>query len=123
MEKLMRTRLYIPLALAILSGCAASPKMGNVIPAENNRYQAIAVGKTADIALASALYTAQTTCKHRNLRHIVLTHKTEYKGMLAEGSAESIDKALAIILQQTGEQLPKLAADDDYRTSMQFKCE
>jgi len=119
----MRTRLYLPLVLAVLSGCAASPKMGNVIPAENDRYQVIAVGKTADMALASALYTAQSTCKQRGLRHIVLEHKTQYKGILAEGSAESIDKALAIILQQTGEQLPKLAADDDYRTSMQFKCE
>jgi type IV pilus biogenesis protein CpaD/CtpE len=119
----MRPSLYIPLALALLAGCAASPKMGNVIPAENDQYQVIAIGKTADIALASALYSAQSTCKHRGLRHIVLAHKTEYKGMLAEGSAESIDKALAIILQQTGEQLPKLATDDDYRTNMQFKCE
>lgn len=119
----MHSSWYIALVLAILSGCAASPKMGNVIPAENDQYQVIAVGKTADIALASALYTAQSTCKHRGLRHIVLDHKTQYKGMLAEGSAESIDKALEIILMQTGEHLPKLSADDDYRSSMQFKCE
>jgi hypothetical protein len=118
----MHRRLYMLIVLVALSGCAANPKMGNVIPAEHDLYQVISVGKTAEIALASALYSAASTCKQRRLRHIVLDHKTTYKGMMAEGSAATIDKALAIILMQTGEQLPKLAADDDYRTSMQFKC-
>lgn len=118
----MRRSFYLSIVLVALSSCAAKPKMGNVIPAENDLYQVISVGKTADIALASALYSAATTCQSRHLKHIVLDHKTVYKGMLAEGAAESIDKALAIILLQSGESLPKLAAEDDYRTNMQFKC-
>ncbi len=110
------------IASAVLAGCA-TPKMGNVIPAENDLYQVISVGKTEDAALASALYSAESTCKQRRLRHIVLSHKTEYKGMVSAEAGETIEKVLDIILKETGNKAPTVTGENDYRTTMQFKCE
>ena len=119
----MRHGLYIiPTAIAVLTGCATS-KMGNVIPAENDLYQVISVGKSEDAALASALYSAETTCKQRRLRHIVLNHKTEYKGMISGDAGETVEKVLEIILKETGKEAPSVSGENDYRTTMQFKCE
>lgn len=117
-----RSLYVIPVAIAVLSGCATT-KMGNVIPEENDLYQVISVGKTADAALASALYSAETTCKQRHLRHIVLEHKTEYKGLVSESAGQVIDKALEIILKETGGKSPTISEENDYRTTMQFRCE
>ncbi len=119
----MRQSLYFALiATAALAGCAA-PKMGNVIPAENDLYQVISVGKSEDAALASALYSAENTCKQRRLRHIVLSHKTEYKGLITAEAGETIEKVLDIILKESGNRAPTVSGDNDYRTTMQFKCE
>ncbi len=119
----MRQFSYIAfIATAILTGCA-TPKMGNVIPAENDVYQVISVGKTEDAALASALYSAETTCKQRRLRHIVLSHKTEYKGLITAEAGEAVEKVLEIILKETGNKAPAVTGENDYRTTMQFKCE
>ncbi len=119
----MSKNLYITcMVAAILSGCATH-RMGNVIPAENNLYQVISVEKTEDAALASALYSAETTCKQRQLRHIVLSHKTEYKGIISAEAGETIEKVLEIILSETGKKAPDVSGDNDYRTTMQFKCE
>lgn len=119
----MRLSLYIVfIAATIIAGCTTT-KMGNVIPAENDLYQVISIGKTADAALASALYSADTTCKQRRLRHIVLNHKTEYKGMISSDAGEAIEKVLEMILKETGKEIATASTDKDYRTTMQFKCE
>lgn len=119
----MRQSLYVvSIAAVFLSGCATH-RMGNVIPAENNLYQVISVEKTEEAALASALYSAETTCKQRQLRHIVLNHKTEYKGMVSAEAGETIEKVLEIILSETGKKAPDVSGNNDYRTTMQFRCE
>jgi len=98
----MRHSLVIVLAAAaVFAGCTTT-KMGNVIPAENDVYQVISVGKSEDAALASALYSADTTCKQRRLRHIVISHKTEYKGVVSGEAGQTIEKVLEIILDETG---------------------
>ena len=117
------SRYIVPITAAILIGCALSPKMGNVIPAENDLYQVVSVGKSEDAALASALYSAETTCKQRRLRHIVLEHKTEYKGIISAEAGQTIEKVLEVILRETGKDAPTISAEDDYRTTMKFKCE
>lgn len=119
----MRHSLVIVLtAAAAFAGCTTT-KMGNVIPAENDVYQVISVGKSEDAALASALYSADTTCKQRRLRHIVISHKTEYKGVVSAEAGATIEKVLEIVLEETGKKTSAISGDNDYRTTMQFKCE
>ncbi len=119
----MRQFSYVAfIATAAIAGCAA-PRMGNVIPAENDLYQVISIGKTEDAALASALYSAETTCKQRRLRHIVLSHKTEYKGLVSAEAGETIEKVLDIIINESGSKAPAISGENDYKTTMQFKCE
>lgn len=119
----MRHSLVITLATAaVFTGCTTT-KMGNVIPGENDTYQVISTGKSADAALASALYSADSTCKQRRLRHIVISHKTEYKGVVSGEAGQAIEKALEIVLEETGKKPSTVSSDNDYRTTMQFRCE
>jgi len=118
----MRHSLVIVLVAAAFTGCTTT-KMGNVIPAENDVYQVISVGKSEDAALASALYSADTTCKQRRLRHIVISHKTEYKGIISAEAGTTIEKVLEIVLEETGKKASAVSGENDYRTTMQFKCE
>jgi hypothetical protein len=118
----MRQSLYIAFITVVVLSACTTHKMGNVIPAENNLYQVISVEKTEEAALASALYSAETTCKQRQLRHIVLSHKTEYKGIVSAEAGETIEKVLEIILSETGKKAPDVSGANDYRTTLPFKC-
>ena len=116
-------RNTILISILSLSGCATSPKIGNVIPSEGGIYQAVSTGESRDSALESALYTAEKTCKARKMQHIVLDQKIEYKGILTEDSNKNLDKAQEIIVAATGKWLPTLSSEDDYKINMRFKCE
>jgi hypothetical protein len=107
----------------LVTGCASTPKMGNIIPAEGGIYQVVTTGETKDAALESALYSAETTCKGRQMRHVVLDQSTEYKGLVTEGTNQTIDKAQEIIAATTGTFFPTLSGENDYRNTMRFKCE
>lgn len=110
-------------ALALLAGCATAPRMGSVIPKEGGVYQVISTGASEQEALESALHSAETTCRGRGLRHVVIEHRTEYKGLATEGTAQAIEKVRSIILGTTGQRAPQIAGEEDYRVSMQFRCD
>lgn len=110
-------------SLALLAGCATAPRMGSVIPKEGGVYQVISTGISEQAALESALYSAETTCRGRGLRHVVMEHRTEYKGLATEGTAQAIEKVRSIILGTTGQRTPQIAGEEDYRVSMQFRCD
>lgn len=110
------------LSLAALAGCATVPP-GNVIPGENERYEAISTGASEKAALESALKSAETTCSGRGMRHVVLDRHTEYRGLAPEGTVQIIEKATRIFSTSTGRPAPVLADEEDYRVSLQFRCE
>ncbi|WP_119155270.1 hypothetical protein [Caldimonas tepidiphila] len=111
------------LAVAVtLAGCA-TPRMGSVIPREGGQYQVISIGESEKAALESALYSAESTCKGRAMRHVVIDHRTEYRGLGTETAAQTIEKVGRIILGTTGQRAPQIAGEDDYRVTMQFRCE
>ena len=107
-------------AAGLATGCA--PQMGNVIPSEGGNYQVVTTGESRDEALRSALYSAETTCKERHMRHVVLSRSTEYNGVVSEETNQVLEKAQEIVLVTSGELLPTLSGEDDYRMNMRFKC-
>lgn len=111
------------LGIAAISGCALHPGMGNVIPLEGDNYEVITIDRNRDEVLKKALYSAEVTCKRRRMRHIVLDHRTEYRGVLSEDMRPTAEKAQKVFERATGTTLPDLAEDDDYRTTMRFRCE
>lgn len=113
--------LFISL-IAILAGCALHPDMGTVIPKENDEYEVVTVDADKDQALKEALYSAEVTCEKRHLRYVVVDYRTEYRGMFSENMQPAVEQARDIIEATTGQSLPPVKHDDDYRMTMQFKC-
>ena len=109
---------------AVLPGCTTpAPRLGNVIPQEGGLYQVITTGKSEQSALESALYSAERTCGAEGMRHVVLDHRTEYKGLGTEAWAQTIEQVQRIILGSGGQRRTEIAGEEDYRVSMQFRCE
>lgn len=124
----MNTRPRFRLALCALAGAAllsacAAPRMGSVIPREGGTYQVISTGASEKVALESALHSAGSTCSGRGMRHVVLDHRTEYKGIGTETSAQVIEQVRRVILGTTGQRAPEIAGEEDYRVTMDFRCE
>ncbi|MDO9144635.1 hypothetical protein [Rhodoferax sp.] len=109
--------------VAVLSGCAASPKMGNIIPQSGGKYQVITSGPSRDEALKSALFSAESTCKERNMRHIVSAQSTSYKGVVSEDANKTMDRAASLVAAVTGTWIPTLSDDEDYQMTLGFSCE
>lgn len=115
--------IAIVAASAIFSGCASSPTMGNVIPQAGGKYEVVTVGASDDEAMKSALFSAESTCKERKMRHVVASRKTAYKGMVSEDANKTMDKAAEVLMLATGALIPTLSGDDDYRVTLGFSCE
>lgn len=110
-------------ATAIFSGCAATPKLGNVIPQAGGKYEVVTTGSSNDEALKSALFSAEATCKERQMRHIISSQSTSYKGLVSEDSNKAMDKAAEVLAAVTGSWIPTLSGDKDYQVKLGFSCD
>ena len=120
----MKQKYYAVLVAAVLSGCASTEEMTNVIPREGGIYEVVATAEDKQEALSSALSAAQTECKQRGMRFVVVDRKEEYKGaLLTEGTSKAVNTVSEVVTATTGNYVPSLSRDDDYRVTMLFKCE
>lgn len=120
----MRKISFALVAVAVIfSGCASSPKMGNVIPQSGGKYEVMTTGESNDEAMKSALFSAESTCKQRNMRHVISSQSSAYKGMVSENANKTMDKAAEIVVMATGAWIPTLSSDDDYQVKLGFSCE
>lgn len=120
----MKVKIFTAaLSAVIITGCASGPQMGNVIPKSGGVYQAISDGSTKQEALESALFSAESTCKARNMRHVVSGEQTKYKGVVSEETNNVVNSAQGIITAVTGQWVPTLSKDDDYQVTLTFSCE
>jgi hypothetical protein len=97
--------------------------MGNIIPQAGGVYQVVTTGPSKDEALKSALFSAESTCKERKMRHIIASQQSAYKGMVSEDTNKTMNKAAGIISAVTGSWVPTISNDDDYQMTMGFTCE
>ncbi len=118
----MTFRIIVLATGFLIVGCGSTPKMGNVIPNEGGIYQVITSAEDNESALQSALYSAETTCKNRTMRHVVLAQEVKYKGMVSESANQTINKTREIVAF-TGLWIPGLTQETDYQITMRFKCE
>jgi hypothetical protein len=121
----MRPQLAIILAsTVVLFGCGSitSPKMGNVIPQAEGKFQVMTTGSSQDSAMKSALYTAETTCKKKKMVHVVTGQNSTYKGLASEETSKKVAAAVGVVSAVSGLKLPSLAGED-YHLTMDFYCE
>lgn len=119
----MTKMLYLGIFGLALAGCASNPPLGNVVPQPGGVYQVTGIAESNDAAMASALYTADTTCKPLKKHHVVTGQKTEYKGIVSESTNKNVNAAADAINGLTGKILPTLSTDTDYRVTLTFMCE
>lgn len=120
----MKVKFFtVMLSAAIVTGCASGPQMGNVIPKPGGVYQVISDGVTKQDAMESALFSAESTCKTRNMRHIVTGEQTKYKGVVSEDVNNVVNAAQGIITSVSGKWMPTLSQGDDYQVMLTFSCE
>lgn len=120
----MNHKYYAVVAATMLSGCSSTTEMTNVIPREGGIYEVVATGEDKQETLSSALSASQTECRQRGMRFVVVDRKEEYKGVLGtEGTSKAVDTVSGIVTATTGNYVPSLSRDDDYRVTMLFKCE
>jgi hypothetical protein len=119
---MMQIRWALVSTAIFLCGCS-SPKLGNVVPQAEGKYEIVASSSSNAEALKSALYSAEGTCKKRNMRHVVLSQSSAYKGVVAENTNKSIDTAAKILSSVTGKWIPSLSGAEDYQVKLEFACE
>lgn len=119
----MKITLLLSASILALAGCASAPKMGNVIPQAGGVYQVAGVGESSEVALKSALFSAETTCKAQRKRHVITGQKTQYKGVVSEDTNRTVNAAAQVIANVTGSWVPSLSNDDDYQLTLTFACE
>ena len=111
------------LIAAFLSGCASTEEMTNVIPRVGGIYEVVATGEDKQETLASTLSAAEAECQKRGMRFIVLDRKEEYKGALLTETTHNVVNTVSEVAAATGNYVPSLSSDSDYRVTMLFKCE
>jgi hypothetical protein len=120
--KMPKKLLFATLAVALV-GCASAPKLANVIPQPGGMYQVTGLAESKEIALKSALYSAEQTCKPLGKRHVVTAQQTAYKGIVSEGANQVVSAAASLVSAMTMSIVPTLETDEDYQVALTFQCE
>ena len=111
------------LALATLfTGCAMQ-EMAMVIPKEGGTYDTTSFGPSKKESQEIALYTANKTCDNRQMRHVVSEMETEYQGTIDENINKTVNTVTSIIASTTGNYYGSTATEEDYKTTLSFKCQ
>lgn len=118
----MNVRHGLPLLVLLLSACAAAGGRGVVIPYEDGRFVATAMAREEQDALRDALAAARGECRERGQPLAVVRQKTEYRGIVAREVVKTAEQIEEIIAAGTGEVLPDLSSDEDYKVSIDFRC-
>jgi hypothetical protein len=117
-------RLALLCAGAVLSACGgATAGRGLVIPYENGRFVATATARTEQDALRDALGAAKDECGGRRQPLAVIKQKTEYKGVVAREIVKTAEQIEEIIAAGGGKVIPDLSSDEDYKVSIEFRCQ
>ena len=119
----MNHKYHAVVVATILSGCASTTEMTNIIPREGGIYEVVATGEDKQETLSSALSAAEAECQKRGMRFVVIDRKEEYKGALLTETTHNVVNTVSEVASVTGNYVPSLSSDSDYRVTMLFKCE
>lgn len=106
--------------LLSISACSSTP-MVSVMPMEDGSFKTVATADTEPAALNSSLHIAESTCRERNLRHMIMNVNTRFRGMPAR-SADPMEQPAELARYVNSPTFPSLSANDDYEVKLQFRC-
>ena len=114
----------IATALA-LTACSTNPTNTTAIRKENNQFEVTGLGKTQVIAKNNALNASSKSCGSRSTAIIVdelSTYDGALKGVVDEQTGQIIQAAATVLgnIAGTGN---SINSDDDYQTTLTFRCQ
>lgn len=113
--------VFMLLIIVSLAGCATNPSL--VIPKENGIFIVKSESYSETESTGLALEKAAETCSSNEQRHIVKSISTEYKGTLDKELAGAVLAAASVLASVTGTYYGNVSTDQDYQTTLVFKCE
>lgn len=114
-------------AVAVAAGCGhdrgppRNPAM--IVPYADGLTVATAFSRTEEGALRKAVRGAEMVCQERAAPLAVIRTTTVYRGVVPREVSDTVSKVGAIITGTGGEPVPDLATDEDYKVSVDFRCE
>jgi hypothetical protein len=106
------------LSALLISGCASNK--GMTIPGETH-HQAIGQGYSNIESAEAATKSAASYCESLGKRHAVDDMTTNYKGTVSESTREG-SELLSDVAAAAGVWIPSLGDDNDYQTTISFRC-
>lgn len=116
----MKSFVVTGIFVLLFAGCATNP--GTVIPREGGEFHAIGKSAEKDTALESALKAAENCCRDRGKFYIVTKQEISYEGTVSEETRKT-SEMVAGVAALTGNYIPSLAGEEDYRATVVFRCE
>lgn len=114
-------RIAAIVAVLGLSACATANRSSAVIiPYDDGRYTASAVGETEREALQVAVDGAKDECAHASKALAVKRSSTRFKGVLTPELNKTVKEIHRVI--DAGAPLPDLSSDEDYEVTVEFGC-
>lgn len=114
----------LTLTTLILSACASQPTSSLAIQNINNEYEVTGLGKSQVIAKNNAIVAAKNTCGGK-AQPILIKEQSAYngafKGVVNEKTGQVIQAAADVLGGLAGKSTG-LSRDDDYQTTLTFKC-
>lgn len=114
----------LTLTTLILSACASQPTSSLAIQNINNEYEVTGLGKSQVIAKNNAIVAAKNTCGGK-AQPILINEQSSYngafKGVVNEKTGQVIQAAADVLGGLAGKSTG-LSRDDDYQTTLTFKC-
>ncbi len=107
--------------LLIITGCV---DLNNsvVIPMEGNKYSVVSSADSDSNSIRAAMYKATGVCGEQNKNLVVLSNHTTYQGAGKElGAITKIAHDVAFF--NSGLVIPSSKSDEDYKTTVIFRCD
>lgn len=107
-------------AIAVLSGCAAHNAL--IITKDDGSFETRALANTQSASESFARNNAKTECKKHKREAVILSMDTKFQGAFEEKTNKAV-KTVTSIASITGIIGGHNGDDDDYETTLIFKCE
>ena len=119
-----RSAVVLALSLVLAAGCARTARNpAVVVPYEGGRFVATAFAQSEEGALRNAVRGAGMTCDERGRQVAVTRTTTAYRGVVSREVNQALATIEQILAEAAAEPIPDLSTDQDYKVSVDFRCD
>ncbi|WP_141111213.1 hypothetical protein [Chromobacterium haemolyticum] len=111
----MQVKKVFLLAITALSLPACTSFKASIVPQQNNTYASVAMANNSQDALSNAVGKANEVCKGQKKKLVVLNREDESKN--------DADSALMQMAKGIANHVLRMSSNQDYKTTLLFRCE